>query len=88
MEGHALTLNAAALACAPASIEPSEPWSIPTGSLDRLLETSRTLGLQPGVLTPIQAWDRIRNHPGFPQLASDKLQQLVVRLSKEVKCRG
>lgn len=88
MQGHALTLNAVALACAPAIIEPNEAWSMPTASLERLLELSSTLGLKPGTQTPVQAWQRVRSHPRFPQLTSEKLRQLVELLSKEVKCHG
>ncbi|KAI1829198.1 hypothetical protein DTO027I6_9905 [Penicillium roqueforti] len=72
MSGHAITLNAAALACAPEIIEPNEAWSMPTASLERLLELSNTLGLRPGTLTPTQAWQH-------------KLVELLV---KEVKCKG
>lgn len=88
MPGHALTLNAAALACAPAIIEPNETWSMPTASLERLLELSNTLGLRSGTLTPIQAWQRVRSHPKFSQLTPEKLQHMVELLAKEVKCQG
>lgn len=86
--GHALTLNATALVYTPEIIEPNEAWSMPTASLERLLELSNILGLRPGTLTPIQAWQHVRRHPRFAQLTSEKFQKLVELLVKEVKCQG
>jgi hypothetical protein len=88
MSGHALTLNAAALACAPSHIQPDEAWSVPTGSLERLLELSGRLGMELGKITPIQAWQRVREHPNFAILTPMRLQELIAQLSEEVKCHG
>lgn len=88
MSGHALTLNAAALACAPSCIRPDEVWSVPTSSLERLLDLSAGLGMEPGKITPIQAWQCLREHPDFAILTPERLQELISKLSNEVKCHG
>jgi len=88
MSGHVFTLNAATLACAPSNISPNQYWSVPAASLERLLELSNNLGMGFGTLTPIQAWQRVREHPQFSILSPEKLQELIAILSKEMKCHG
>lgn len=88
MPGHALTLNAAALACAPSHIQPNEGWSVPRGSLERLLELSENLGVESDKLTPVQGWKRVREHSNFVNLTPERLQELITQLSGEVTCHG
>lgn len=86
--GHSFTFNAALIASAPSTDHLQEPWTVPTATLERLLELSDTLSVNFGELTPVQAWQRVRHHPKFSDLTQEKLQVLVTNLSKEVKCHG
>ncbi|KAK2755132.1 hypothetical protein FQN54_006661 [Arachnomyces sp. PD_36] len=85
--GHALTCQAPLLAYAPPVINSSSKWEIPAVELDRLFELALALDLE-GEVTPIQAWSRIRNHPDFHTLDSERLRLLSNALLEEVQCFG
>ncbi|KAI9675275.1 MAG: hypothetical protein M1817_001177 [Caeruleum heppii] len=72
---------------------PTEPYStnssyhMPSSEIQKLLDISSTLDL-PGELTPVQAWNRIRQHPQFIQMSRQTFELLRHRLSLEVQCLG
>ena len=67
--------------------KPQSPHHVPTFQddeffaveVDKLLYLSSQLSLDGG-LTPIEAWQRIKEHPGFVKLNRDGLEQLKVVL--------
>jgi hypothetical protein len=83
--GHALTAQAPLLTAAP--LTPSSSWQIPAIEIDRLLDLSSQLNLL-GEVTPVQAWARLRAHPGFQKLSRDGLEGLKQALMVEVHCYG
>jgi hypothetical protein len=85
--GHALTAQAPLLTSAPPTLTPSSSWQIPAIEIDRLLDLSSQLNLQ-GEVTPVQAWARLRTHPGFQKLGRDSLEGLKQALMVEVQCYG
>lgn len=84
--GHALTMQAALLSQAP-NLESDHSWEIPAVELDRLLNLSFNLDLD-GEVTPVQAWNRIRSHPGFRKLTPSALQSLSQAIAEKVACFG
>jgi hypothetical protein len=79
-----LTLQAASLAH---TTDDSQPWIVPAIEFERLLQLSSKLGLEYEV-TPIQAWDRIRNHPRFQDLTQERLMELAALVLPHIKCHG
>lgn len=65
--GHVLTLNAAALACAQSDVQPGESWSVPTGSLERLLELLGRMEMKLGKLRRFKRGS-VREHPNLAAL--------------------
>ena len=84
---HALTAQAPLLTAAPASLSSTSTWQIPAVEIERLLDLSSQLDLQ-GEVTPVQAWSRIKNYPGFGKLGPDRLEGLKFALMAEVECCG
>ena len=82
-----MTCQAPLLAHAPPVLDTNSKWEIPTIELERLFEFALALNLE-GEVTPIQAWGRIKNHPGFSSLSYERLQQLSAVLLEEVQCFG
>ena len=62
-------------------------WTVPAVEVERLLNLSSRLSLE-GELTPIEAWQRIKQHPGFATLDRGRLQQLKAVILPEVQCYG
>lgn len=62
-------------------------WTVPAVQVERLLNLSSRLSLE-GELTPIEAWHRIKQHPGFATLDRQRLQELKTVLVPEVHCWG
>jgi hypothetical protein len=60
---------------------------VPAVEVERLLNLSSRLSLE-GELTPIEAWQRIKQHPGFATLDRGRLQQLKAVILPEVQCYG
>jgi hypothetical protein len=84
--GHALTMQAALLAQAP-NLGQQSSWELPAIELDRLLSLSSALDLS-GEVTPVQAWSRIRSHPGFYRLTPWGLQALTQAIAEKIGCFG
>ncbi|OCT45688.1 hypothetical protein CLCR_01540 [Cladophialophora carrionii] len=62
-------------------------WSVPAIELEKLLDFSDRLSLD-GEITPVEAWQRIRQHPNFDGLTRDGLETLKQTLLPEVTCYG
>lgn len=61
--------------------------AIPVGaSAERLLALSSRLDLGDGLITPIQAWDKIRAHSGAHLLSSDKLCKIMAEAQPITSC--
>ena len=65
----------------------SSKWSVPAIELEKLLSFSQGLDLD-GEVTPIQAWQRIRNHPRFSQMTPTSLETIRESLMCVVQCYG
>jgi hypothetical protein len=68
-------------------IPASASWTVPAVEVERLLNLSSRLSLE-GEITPIEAWQKIKQHPGFASLDRDGLEQLKTILLPEVQCLG
>jgi hypothetical protein len=62
-------------------------WSVPALELEKLLDFSDKLSLD-GEITPVEAWQRIRQHPNFDGMTPDGLETLKQTLLPEVTCYG
>ncbi|KAJ9311023.1 hypothetical protein DTO271D3_8705 [Paecilomyces variotii] len=85
--GHTLTVQASLLAYAPRNLENNSSWQIPAGELERLLEPSAAPQLD-GELTPVQAWHRVKRHPGFSNITPDRFNLLCDALLEQGRCFG
>lgn len=65
----------------------SASWTVPAVEVERLLNLSSRLSLE-GEITPIEAWQTIKQHPGFANLDRQRLEQLKSILLPEVQCYG
>ncbi|KFY40027.1 hypothetical protein V494_03693 [Pseudogymnoascus sp. VKM F-4513 (FW-928)] len=90
--GHVLTASAPLLYRAPSvaagpHICTTTPWEAPSSGLERLLNLSQGLVLD-GEVTPVQAWNYIRQRLGPQGIEVEKLRALTEKLMKEVSCHG
>ncbi|OBT60738.1 hypothetical protein VE03_09823 [Pseudogymnoascus sp. 23342-1-I1] len=90
--GHVLTASAPLLFRAPSiatgpHICTTTPWEAPSSGLERLLNLSQGLVLD-GEVTPVQAWNYIRQRLGPQGVEVEKLRELTEKLLKEVSCHG
>jgi hypothetical protein len=53
----------------------------------RLLEMANTLDLD-GYITPVQAWNRIKNHERFSRMTRGKLDRLETSMKPHIRCQG
>ncbi|KAF2712748.1 hypothetical protein K504DRAFT_427344 [Pleomassaria siparia CBS 279.74] len=91
--GHALTATAPLLFQSPTqpvntSTTKFPPWETPHLGLEKLLSLSFNFELQDGEVTPVQAWQQLREHPEFGGLEIARLRELVGELGKGAKCHG
>ncbi|KAL1988945.1 hypothetical protein VTN96DRAFT_6934 [Rasamsonia emersonii] len=84
--GHALTVQAALLTYA-SNLGVERSWDVPAVELDRLLQLSLSLDLN-GELTPVQAWNLIKTHPGFSKLTHERLEALRAAIAEKTECYG
>ncbi|KIW18148.1 hypothetical protein PV08_02436 [Exophiala spinifera] len=95
--GHEMMLMSPIMRCSPPlSSQPTETgsglpdgtkWTVPAVELEKLLEFSDRLSLD-GEITPVEAWQRVRLHPKFPDLTMAGLDDIRAKLVPEVKCYG
>lgn len=60
---------------------------VPTVMVERLLQLSYSLPLW-GEITPVQAWQRLSNRPGFDRYDAQRLQEFQAAISLDVRCYG
>lgn len=58
-----------------------------SNDIERLLYLSSSLQLE-GEITPVEAWNRLRLHPGFRSLSKEKFEGLKAELKGLVACYG
>ena len=96
--GHCLMLQAPLLSRQPnrsqsnptnsqAAAATQSGWNVTVIEIEKLLNLSDRLSLD-GELTPVEAWQRIRRHPGFPYMTTEQLETLRDVLLSNVKCYG
>lgn len=94
--GHVLMIQSPILTRCPAPIstdskrehiDTSYNWSAPELEVEKLLELSTRLTLD-GEITPVEAWRRIKQHPGFRHLNRANIEALKEMMLPEVMCYG
>jgi hypothetical protein len=63
-------------------------WQMPASGIERLLQLSESMPKKDHELTPVQAWDLLRNHPEFGALDVERLKVLERTLVQSIKCYG
>ena len=67
--------------------ESSPLAAIPVGaSAERLLALSSRLDLGNGLITPIQAWDRLKAHSAAHLLSSDRMYKIMAEAQSITSC--
>lgn len=86
--GHALTVQAALMNY---TFVPDKSGSaccqVPAVVVERLLQLSYSLPLW-GEITPVQAWQRLSNRPGFDRYDAQRLREFQAAISSDVRCYG
>ncbi|KAJ5204985.1 uncharacterized protein N7498_005864 [Penicillium cinerascens] len=85
--GHAMSMQGLLLSEAPQELPDQTSWEIPAQQLDKLFELSGSLGLE-GVITPVQAWNRIVEQYNIAQLPSGQLNMLRSAMVPHIECFG
>ena len=62
-------------------------WPVPAWEIEKSLQLSTSLTLEDEI-TPIEAWQRISQHPGFAKFNQARLEALKEILIPEVQCYG
>jgi hypothetical protein len=84
------------LSCCPAPIstdsksdriDPSYTWFAPALEVEKLMALSKRLTLD-GEITPVEAWRRITQHPGFQFLDKANIESLKETMLPEMMCYG
>jgi hypothetical protein len=92
LTGHALTVSACLF-----HHHPSPPgqrqfspttWEVPQASIGQLLALSSSIPLQDGEVTPVEAWDYIRQQEQFAGLEVERWGSLKDKLMRYVRCHG
>ncbi|KAH7355557.1 hypothetical protein BKA66DRAFT_430136 [Pyrenochaeta sp. MPI-SDFR-AT-0127] len=86
--GHALTVSACLLHHRPTQATSPVAWQLSSTGIERLLELSRAISLEDGEVTPVQAWDYIRQHAQYAGLEIARWECLKEKLVLHVKCYG
>ena len=61
--------------------------AVPTGVYaDRLLALSSRLDLEDGLITPIQAWDKVKAHPRAHSLSSKTISEIIAKSQSITSC--
>lgn len=84
---HAYTASMTLVHDAPRPPRPNATWNLPRASIQTLLDLSANLELDDEI-TPVEAWNQLRNHPRFPWLDLQALERLKRELGAKVKCYG
>ncbi|XP_014557310.1 hypothetical protein COCVIDRAFT_97594 [Bipolaris victoriae FI3] len=90
--GHALTLSACLLHTHPSPPGHRQysqtPWRAPRSSLSHVLSISSNVPLADGEVTPVQAWEYVRQHAAFSGLEVGRWEMLKEKLVGAVRCYG
>jgi len=68
-------------------IDTSCTWSAPALEVEKLMALSKRLTLD-GEITPVEAWRRITQHPGFQFLDKANIESLKEMMLPEIMCYG
>ncbi|KAJ5870797.1 hypothetical protein N7455_005738 [Penicillium solitum] len=85
--GHAVSMQGTLLQLAPPTLDSDSRWQVSAEVFQRLFEMADRLDLD-GYITPVQAWNRIRDHENFPRLTRERLKTLENAMRPNIKCRG
>jgi hypothetical protein len=72
---------------APSTLATDSRWEVSAEVFQKLFEMADKLNLD-GYITPVQAWNRIRDHDNFQQLTREKLKTLENAMRPNIKCQG
>ena len=86
---HVQMASAPLVSSAPRPPEPNTKWNWTDSStiIRQLLTLSSTINLA-GEITPVEAWNRVRQHPDFWRFDRRQIDNLKDELSGEVECCG
>lgn len=86
---HVQMASAPLVSSAPRPPEPNTKWNWTASStiISQLLALSATINLA-GEITPVEAWNRVRQHPDFWKFNRTQIAGLKNELSEKVKCYG
>jgi hypothetical protein len=87
VNGHALTASACLIEQGPQYTSPPASWTTSHAEIERLFQLASNLGLE-GEITPVEAWNRIWQHPLASRLSPRGLQVVESELKKVVCCYG
>ncbi|CAI7564035.1 unnamed protein product [Penicillium glandicola] len=85
--GHALSMQGTLLQLAPPTLDGDSRWQVSAEVFQKLFEMADRLDLD-GYITPVQAWNRIRDHENFPRLTRERLKTLESAMRPNIKCQG
>ncbi|KAL8973410.1 MAG: hypothetical protein Q9197_002356 [Variospora fuerteventurae] len=85
---HALLLSTPLVSRAPKTYNQTETtWTANGSMIEGLLNLSSAINLE-GEITPVEAWHRLRQHPGFRRLDLWAVNKIKGDLSANVRCCG
>ncbi|KAL8749681.1 MAG: hypothetical protein Q9199_007535 [Rusavskia elegans] len=83
---HALLMSTALIARGPGPPQLNSSWSADGSMIKGLLNLASAINLQ-GEITPVEAWHRLRQYPGFSSLDKWTFEMIKTKLSASVQCR-
>ncbi|KAI4202176.1 MAG: hypothetical protein LQ346_002028 [Caloplaca aetnensis] len=85
---HALLFSTPLISRAPKTFkQPDATWHANGSMIKELLNLSNAINLE-GEITPVEAWQRLRQHPGFGRLDRWAFDRIKVELSTSARCCG
>ncbi|KAJ5342084.1 hypothetical protein N7541_011208 [Penicillium brevicompactum] len=82
-----LSMQGTLLQHAPSTFTTDTRWEVSAEAFQRLFEMADKLDLN-GYITPVQAWNRIRDHENFSRLTREKLRTLEHNMGPNIRCQG
>ncbi|CAL8579393.1 hypothetical protein XPA_005142 [Xanthoria parietina] len=83
---HALLMSTALVAKGSAPPQLNSSWNANGSMIKGLLNLASAINLQ-GEITPVEAWHRLRQYPGFSSLDKWSFELIKAKLSASVQCR-
>lgn len=83
----ALSMQSTLLQHGPSTFTTDTRWEVSAEAFQRLFEMADKLDLN-GYITPVQAWNRIRDHENFSRLTREKLRALEHNMRPNIRCQG